>query len=62
MLTSVYVFIVKYFSALPPNPPAASPKVRRNNLVRWRNFIKSVGSTAQFGKQIRREIFRQVKV
>lgn len=21
MLTSVYVFIVKYFSALPPNPP-----------------------------------------
>ena len=44
MLTSVYVFIVKYFSALPPNPPDASPKVRRNNLVRWRNFIKSVSS------------------
>ena len=44
MLTSVYVFIVKYFSALPPNPPAASPKVQRNNLVRWRDFIKSVPS------------------
>lgn len=44
MLTSVYVFIVKYFSALPPNLPAASPKVRRNNLVRWRDSIKSVPS------------------
>ena len=44
MLTSVYVFIVKYFSALPPNPPAASPKVQRNNFVRWRDFIKPVPS------------------
>ena len=44
MLTSVYVFIVKYFSALPPNPPAASPKVRRDILVRWRGFIKPVPS------------------
>ena len=40
MLTSVYVFIVKYFSALPPNPPAASPKVLRNNLVALEGFYK----------------------
>ena len=44
MLTSVYVFIVKDFSALPPNPPAASPKVRGNMLVRCMDFIKALPS------------------